>query len=202
MVELPEDIARWLTAARAGSRDDLGRALEACRAYLFAIACRKLDADLNAKGGASDLVQETFLEAQRDFGRFHGNRGEELLAWLRQLLLHNVADFTRRYRDTAGRAVDREVPLDAGGSSGGPGEQLAGTEPSASARARAGEQADALQRALGRLPEDYRRVILLRYQEQHSFEEIGRAMQRTAKAARLLWARAVKRLRQELEVPP
>jgi RNA polymerase sigma-70 factor (ECF subfamily) len=202
MVELPEEMARWLTAARAGSRDDLGRALEACRAYLLGVACRKLDADLHAKGGASDLVQETFLEAQRDFARFQGNSGEELLAWLRQLLLHNVADFTRRYRDTAGRAVDREVPLDAGGSSGGPAQIPTGAEPSASARARAGEQAEALQRALGRLPEDYRRVILLRYQQQRSFEEIGRAMQRTTKAARMLWARAVKQLRQELGVPP
>jgi RNA polymerase sigma-70 factor, ECF subfamily len=202
MVELPEEIARWLTAARAGSRDDLGRALEACRAYLLGVACRELDADLHAKGGASDLVQETFLDAQRDFARFQGRSGEELLAWLRQLLLHNVADFTRRYRHTAGRAVDREVPLDTEGPSGAPAQQLPGAEPSASARARADEQAEALQRALGRLPEDYRRVILLRYQEQHSFETIGQVMQRTPKAARMLWARAVKRLRQELGAPP
>ena len=52
-----------LVAARRGSREALGNALEACRRYLLAIASRELDPDLRGKGGASDLVQETFLEA-------------------------------------------------------------------------------------------------------------------------------------------
>src|SRR5262249_45736682 len=39
---------------------------EAYRGYLLVLAQRELDPDLRAKGGASDLVQETFLEAQRD----------------------------------------------------------------------------------------------------------------------------------------
>src|SRR5580700_9060811 len=89
---------RLLVAARRGSREALGNALEACRRYLLAIASRELDPDLRAKGGASDLVQETFLEAQRDFARFQGSSPEELRAWLRQVLLHNVGAFTRRFR--------------------------------------------------------------------------------------------------------
>jgi len=60
------------------------------------------------------------------------------------------------------------------------------------------EQAEALQQALGRLPDDYRRVILLRYQEDRSFEEIGRLMQRSPNAARLLWLRAIERVKHEL----
>jgi RNA polymerase sigma-70 factor (ECF subfamily) len=51
------------------------------------------------------------------------------------------------------------------------------------------------------LPDDYRRVIELRYLEEQSFEEIGARMQRSADAARKLWARAVERLQQELESP-
>ena len=46
--------------------------MEACRLYLLSIADRRLDEDLRAKGGTSDLVQETFLEAQRDFGAVSG----------------------------------------------------------------------------------------------------------------------------------
>ena len=57
---------------------------------------------------------------------------------------------------------------------------------------------EALQQALHRLPEDYRQVILFRYQEQRSFEEIGQLLQRTLNAARLLWLRGVERLKQEL----
>ena len=75
-------------------------ALESCRDYLHLIATRGLDADLAAKGGASDLVQETLLGAYRDFGAFHGRSREELLAWLRKILQNNLAVHRRRYRDT------------------------------------------------------------------------------------------------------
>jgi RNA polymerase sigma-70 factor, ECF subfamily len=64
------------------------------------------------------------------------------------------------------------------------------------------EQAEALRRALARLPDDYRRVITLRYDDGQSFEEIGRLMERSPDAARKLWARAMERLRQEWEGAP
>jgi RNA polymerase sigma-70 factor (ECF subfamily) len=80
MAERSHDVARYLPEARAGSPEALGRALEGCRLYLLALAERELDAGLRAKGGASDLVQETFLEAQRDFARFRGDSEAELLA--------------------------------------------------------------------------------------------------------------------------
>ena len=62
------------------------------------------------------MVQETFLEAQRDFGRFRGTTDGELRAWLRQLLLHNLANFARSYRGTEKRQVEREVHLGPAGS--------------------------------------------------------------------------------------
>ena len=101
MTEPAGDTARWLAAARAGSREALGQVLETFRSYLLLVADRELDAELRAKGGASDLVQDTFLEAQRDFDCFHGNSADELRAWLRRLLLNNVANFTRQYRQRA-----------------------------------------------------------------------------------------------------
>ena len=80
MVDPLESIGKWLPAAQAGSREALGQVLEACRAYLLLIAREELDPALQAKGGASDLVQQTFLEAQRDFARFQGD-SRSLLAW-------------------------------------------------------------------------------------------------------------------------
>jgi RNA polymerase sigma-70 factor (ECF subfamily) len=65
--------------------------------------------------------------------------------------------------------------------------------------AMANEKAEAVARALERLPEDYRRVITLRNQERREFEEIGRLMERSTDAARRLWSRAIERLQQELE---
>ena len=190
--------AQWLPAARQGSREALGQALQACRNYLLLVASKELDPELQAKGGASDLVQQTFLEAQCDFARFQGSSEDELLAWLRRLLLHNLGDFTRRYRDTSKRAAGREVPLQANGSAGAASD-LAADTPSPSRQAMAREQDEALQQALARLPEDYRRVLLWRYEEERSFDDIGKLLQRTPNAARKLWLRAVERLRQELE---
>jgi RNA polymerase sigma-70 factor (ECF subfamily) len=180
----------------------LGQALEACRRYLLQIAQQELDPDLQAKGGASDLVQETFLEAQRDFARFRGRTEAELLAWLRQLLLRHVAKFRRRYRDTRKRQVTREVALRAGPSSNEPGCAALAVRLSPSGQAIAQEQDQALQQALDRLPAHYRQVLTLRYQEERSFAEIGQRMQRSPEAARKLWVRAVERLQRELEACP
>ena len=202
MTEPAADAAQWLAAARAGSSEALGQVLETFRGYLLLVADRELDPELRAKGGASDLVQDTFLEAQRDFGQFHGASVDELRAWLRRLLLNNVANFTRQFRERAKRDVGREIPLEAGGSSHERGAGLAADVLSPSGQAVAHEQAEALARAVQRLPPDYRQVLALRHEEQLSFEEIGQRMQRTANAARMLWLRAVERLQKEMGVPP
>jgi RNA polymerase sigma-70 factor (ECF subfamily) len=198
MAEPVRNADDWLSAARAGSRDAQGQALEACRAYLLLVAQQELDPDLRAKGGASDLVQETFLDAHNLFDRFHGTTETELLAWLRQLLLNNLADFQRRYRATDKRRVTREIPLAGDNSSTDSGGPPAET-PTPSAEAVAHEEAVELQRALDHLPEDYRQILMLRYQEGRSFEEIGTLMGRSANAVRKLWLRAVQRLREEME---
>jgi RNA polymerase sigma-70 factor (ECF subfamily) len=198
MVESGDSIGAWLEAARGGCSEALGRVLESCRRYLLLVAQKHLGPDLKAKGSDSDLVQETFLEAQQDFAKFYGTTEEELLAWLRQVLLNRLGHFTRRYRATGKRDVAREVALD-GGSTNNPGAALAGSGPSPSGQAILGEQAQALQQALARLPDDYTRVLKLRFQDGCSFEEIGRRMGRSADAARKLWARALERLREEWE---
>jgi RNA polymerase sigma-70 factor (ECF subfamily) len=194
-----EEAARLLAEARAGSRDALGRVLEACRRYLLRIANNRLADDLQAKGGGSDLVQQTFLEAQRDFEQFQGVSEGELRAWLRQLLLNNLGHFQRRYRATAKRDVGREVALDGGDSSAEQPQAVIAETPTPSQQAAAHEEADKLQRALQRLPEEHCQVILLRHHEQLTFESIGQRLQRSASAARMLWLRAVERLQQELE---
>src|SRR5262245_24760705 len=193
-----DDAPERLSAARAGSREAFGQALQACRRYLLLVARKEFDEDLRAKGGASDLVQETFLKAHRHFDRFHGQTEGELLAWLRQLLLNNLASFRRLF--VAGkRRVGREVTLD-GGDSSSPVRQLSADAPSPSEHALGQERHEALQLALGQLPEEYRHVLTLRHVEGHSFEEIGRSLGRSANAARKLWARAVERLQHELDM--
>ncbi len=192
------EIPHWLSEARAGSNDALGRALDACRRYLLLIANQQLDPELQAKGGASDLVQLTFLEAQRDFVAFHGDSDEQLRAWLRRLLLNNVADFVRHYRGTDKRKLDREASLTfASGSQGTV--DLAGPARTPSGEFMEQERLAQLQQAIARLPDDYRRVIVYRNQEDRSFDEIARLLDRSENAVRKLWFRAVEQLRQELD---
>jgi RNA polymerase sigma-70 factor (ECF subfamily) len=197
MSESGSESAKWLPAARQGSQEAIGNALQACRGYLLQIAQRELGADLLAKGGASDLVQQTLMDAFRDFGRFQGTSEGELLQWLRRLLLNNLADFARQYREAGKRQLDREVSL--GGKSSGPGLMLSAAIPTPSGDAVAHEESDAVVRVLDRLPEDYRRVITLRYQEDRSFEEIGTALGLSANAARKLLVRAIERVSRELD---
>jgi RNA polymerase sigma-70 factor, ECF subfamily len=199
MFRNPAEGARRMDAARAGSQQALGEVLEACRGYLLTVANRQLDPQVRAKGGASDLVQETFLEAQRDFAQFRGTSEAELRAWLGRLLVNNLANFARHYRGTGKRRVDREVALPQEHSTGPRGRGLAGGTPSPSVQAMSREQAQRVEQALDRLPDDYRRVIRLRNQEDRPFDEIARLMARSENAVRKLWFRAVERLQQELE---
>ena len=190
-----EQLEESLAAARAGSREALGRLLSQYHRYLLQVARRHLARDLQPKGGASDLVQETFLQAQRYFDRFEGHSAAELRAWLRCVLVHQTAKVGRRFHTTQKRRLAREVPLDPAHPPAAEGVPAA---PSPSALLLARERQEVLWRALGRLPEDYRRVMLLRYQKELTFEEIGREMCRSADAARMLWARALERLKHEL----
>jgi RNA polymerase sigma-70 factor (ECF subfamily) len=191
----------WLTDARAGSPEALGELMEACRRYLLLVAQRELDPALRAKGGASDLVQETFLDAQRGFSGFRGDSETELLAWLRRLLLNNLISFARLYRETDKRQIGKEVGLGNGDSARCEWGGLAEESLSPSRQMMKHEEAESIRRGLDRLPADYRQVLLLRYQEEQSFEEIGRTMGRSANAVRKLWLRAIKRLQDESEGP-
>jgi RNA polymerase sigma-70 factor (ECF subfamily) len=53
--------------------------------------------------------------------------------------------------------------------------------------------------ALAELPADYRDVIVIRHIEGLPFEEVAQRMGRSAGAVRMLWLRALKRLREVLE---
>jgi RNA polymerase sigma-70 factor (ECF subfamily) len=194
-------LAARLAAARAGSSEALGQSLEQFRHYLLGVARQAVGPALKAKGGASDLVQETYLEAQRLFPRFDGRSEAQLRAWLRCLLLHKAAKLGRRYATTAKRQLSREVSF--GGSDRGVHpSQIAAPVPTPSVAAMSAEEAQRLRAAIDRLPDDYRLVMTLRYTEGLAFDEVGRQLGgRSADAARMLWARAVERLKHEFDGP-
>jgi RNA polymerase sigma-70 factor, ECF subfamily len=190
MILSDDTLARGLRTARDGSLATVWDLLALCRGYLLQVAAARLDPALRAKANPSDLVHETLLEAYRDFADFRGHSEGEWLAWLRQLLVHNLASFERRYFGTAMRRVQREVGLEDGADT------LPAPGPSPSSVLSASERERAVARQLERLSEHHRLVILWHHRDGLPFDAIGRRLHRSADAARRLWSRAVDRLQE------
>ncbi len=197
--DIPEP-DRLLAAAGAGDRNARGQLLELYRAYLSLLARLEIDRRLQGKVDPSDLVQETFLEAYRDFEQFRGSTEKEFLSWLRQVLLSNLANLVRHYLGTQGRDVRLERALAVGldESSRVLDRGLFARQSSPSQQAARPEQAVLLAEALGQLPDAYREVIILRHLEGLTFPEVASRMGRTMESIKKLWARALARLRRNL----
>ena len=86
------DPAHLLSLARKGDTQAMGGLFDLYRQYLKLLAHMEISDRLQAKIDPSDIVQETFLEAHRDFAKFRGTTERELMAWLRQILAGNLAD--------------------------------------------------------------------------------------------------------------
>ncbi|MHC4732412.1 MAG: protein kinase domain-containing protein, partial [Planctomycetota bacterium] len=103
--------ATLLQAARRGDESAFGRLLEAYRDYLRLLARLEVGQRLQAKIDASDLVQETFLQASRAFDEFRGQTERELLVWLRKILASRLSKTFRHYYGTQRRDLQIEREL-------------------------------------------------------------------------------------------
>lgn len=190
-----DSFARLLEHARAGAPGSLGELLESARKYLLTVADQKLDGELRGKLGASDLVQDTFVEAQRDFVRFRGTTERELMAWLSAMLVHRYLNTVRHFRNTKKRTILREIP-------GEPAQEvLSGIpcdEPTPRTNLVAQEERRRLKCAMDRLPSSVREILVQRIWERASFAEIGTHSSCSSEAARKRFFRALEELRSVL----
>src|SRR5579859_6409961 len=90
------DPEQLLRLARQEQGPALGQLLEWYRRYLELLARVQIGRRLQGKVDAADLVQDTFLEAHRHFGRFQGTTEAEFVSWLRRMLATNLATLLRR----------------------------------------------------------------------------------------------------------
>jgi RNA polymerase sigma-70 factor (ECF subfamily) len=194
------EVARWIEAARGGDRDARGLLFERYRAYLRLVARASLGRRLRAKADASDVVQSALLAADAGFSGFRGRSERELAAWLRAVLAHEVVRLARRFVRNRGRDVARERSLDDVTDASSAPESLAARSASTpSRRASRREAGVVLTEALDRLDPDHREVLLLRDVEGLDWAEVGRRLGRSPDAARMLWARALTKLRPQVE---
>jgi RNA polymerase sigma-70 factor (ECF subfamily) len=192
--------ATLLQAALNGDDKALGEFLERHRAYFRLLARLKIGRRLRTKVDASDVVQDTFLQAHRAFAEFRGKTTAEFLGWLRRILASQLSNTVRYHTRAKCRDIDRERELDQalGRSSRALAGMLAAAQTSPSQRAARHEEAVMLADTMERLPPHYRDVILLHHVEGMTFPEVAHAMGRSVGAAEKLWTRALAKLRAEL----
>ena len=183
-----------LEAARAGSKEALGKLFECCRPYLLKLANDDLPHSLRNKTAPSDVVQDTFFLAGRAFADFRGRSDVEFLYWLKRILANAVGEQRRRF-ETDRRDHARDVE-----SEGENNRRLldllaeSGASPGAAVIAR--ELRDKLHEALHKLSSDQHQVVQLRVYEQLSYQEIATRLNRSEDASRKLFERALDNLRQ------
>jgi RNA polymerase sigma-70 factor (ECF subfamily) len=192
-------VSDLLAQARGSGQSALDRLFASCRNYLGLVARAQVESWLQAKVDASDLIQQTMLEAYRDFEHFRGTTEAEWLAWLRRILAHNAANFVRQYRGTEKRQARREVAL------AGPGGSSAGGLPDPADRGESPselllrkERELLVADALAQLSPDHREVIMLRNLQRLSFQEVAERMGRSRPATQMLWMRAIQKLQEVL----
>jgi RNA polymerase sigma-70 factor, ECF subfamily len=196
-----QGVSELIRAAQAGDAASRDALFALCRSYLGVVAQAQIDTWLRPKVDASDVVQQTMLEAHRDFERFSGESEKQWLGWLRGILKHNVADFVRSYRGTAKRQARREVhwrdPAASTMAPGAPEPAAPGATPSQEVIRMDDELRVAA--ALAELPDDYREVIALRNFQRLPFADVADRMGRSRPAVQMLWMRALHKLQEALE---
>jgi RNA polymerase sigma-70 factor (ECF subfamily) len=170
------------------------------RGYLQVLAEMELGTRLRGKIDASDIVQQSLLEAHQALPAFHGNSEAEFCAWLRQILARNLLNVARDFAAQK-RDVKREVHLaqQLEQSSLRLDRFLAAEQTSPSQNLLRGEQAMKLVDALTELPDDQRTAIIQKHLHDRSLAEIADQMQRSTLAVAGLLKRGLKRLRTLME---
>ena len=193
-----------LQEAKRGGATQRGKLLSLYSNYLKVLAQAQLDRRIRRRVSPSDLVQETLLEAHRDFSDFRGMTNAEFVGWLRRILVHNLIRVTEKHLQTDKRDVRREVYIhrlhqSVEQSNSRFEHVLAGRMESPSSVLDRHERMRLLADAIAELPPEKRQVILLRHIEGLPFAEIAQQMERTSGACRMLWLRAMDQLRASLE---
>jgi RNA polymerase sigma-70 factor (ECF subfamily) len=195
------DPEQLLRAARDGDTTVLGQLLERYRNYLSLLARVQIGQRLQGKADELDLVQETFLEAHKNFHRFQGTSEPQFAAWLRQILAANMANLLRRYLGTQGRDIrlERDIAHAFDQSSMALDRAFVAAESSPSQQASRREQSVLLADALSELPADYREALVLRHLEGLTFPQVAERMGRSVDSVEKLWLRGITRLRKAVE---
>jgi len=187
-----ENWSGLIQKARAGCDQALVELIGHFESYLLLVANKRIGIPLQAKFGASDIVQMSLMEARESIGQFEGTSEGEIRGWLKRIVLNNLLDQSKQFTGTRKRSVARERSL-----------TLVATQPSRmqtpSVMIRRRETDSELKNLVDQLPENQKRVVEGRHRFGLSYFQIAQQMNITEANARQLWSRAARRLREGLE---
>jgi RNA polymerase sigma-70 factor (ECF subfamily) len=194
MSQILDDFDVLLARAREGDARAQGQILDQFEDFLRRMAAREMDSRLHRRIDVSDIVQDTYVNALKDFAKFRGDQRDGFQAWLSTVHERVVQNLARRHIHTQSRSVKREdhgelsdMPRIAGASDSTPSAKVCGAE-----------QVIKLVLALDGLPEDQCQAVRLRYCEDWALERIAKEMQRSPSAVAGLLKRGLKALRGRL----
>ncbi len=194
-------VSGLITLARGGDKDALDELLSRARSYLTVLARIQTDRRLRGKVDPSDIVQDVLCASFRGFPDFRGDNEPALLAWIRQILAHQIIDQLRRYQLSQKRdmSLERACLDDLEESSLRLATDLVQPGPDPSLLAEQREQSLLLADALERLPPLYRDVLIDRHIQGLKFAEIAEKSQRAVSTIEKRWMNAIQALRRQMK---
>ncbi len=189
-------LAVSLGRLEAGERAALAEVFDHYRPRLNHMVRLRLDAPVHRRVDASDVVQESYLDAANRLPEYLRERKVPLYVWLRGLVHGRLLKVLRHHRGAQCRAVGREV---ASPSSTGIAEALAATQTSPSQAAEREERRGRVRLALERLGDDDRDILLMRHFEGLGNRDVASALGIQASTAAMRYGRALERLGRMLD---
>ena len=174
--------------------------LDQFRSYLYLMARAHLGPRMQQQVDASDLVQQTLMDAYARRGQFRGESDAERGAWLRQILAHNLKDALRHHH-RAKRDISRQQSLEVGidESFGRAQSWLEAKQSTPSQHAAKNEDLLRLADALTALPDIQRDAVILRHLQGMPLAEVATELDRSETAVAGLVYRGLKKLHDLLD---
>lgn len=174
--------------------------LDQFRSYLYLLARAHVGRDGRQKMDASDLVQQTLLDAHAKRDQFRGETDAERAAWLKKILTCNLVDALRHdRREKRDIARQQSLEVEISGSFRRAEEWLAESQPSPSENVERREDLHRLADALTQLPEAQRDAVICRHLQGMSLTEIAAELDRSETAVAGLIYRGLGRLHELLD---
>jgi RNA polymerase sigma-70 factor (ECF subfamily) len=172
-----DDTTYLVQAAAAGDGRAVDELFTRYRDRLARMVRLRISQRLQARVDASDVLQESLIDAARHLAEYARNPAIPFYLWLRNIAGIKLAELHRRHLGTQRRDAGREVSLHRGGvpavSSASLAGQLIGHATSPSDVAIKEELRLAVQEALNSMDPIDREVIALKHFEQLSISEIA-----------------------------